>query len=61
MGDAIDDAKMMTFASGSYANLPKQMHHYAKASGPVEIHVFGMGPFAITYVNPKDDPRKSTH
>ncbi len=61
MGDAIDDGKMMTFASGSYANLPKQMHHYAKASGPVEIHVFGMGPFAITYVNPKDDPRKSTH
>jgi hypothetical protein len=24
---------------------------------PVEVQVDGMGPFQITYVDPKDDPR----
>jgi hypothetical protein len=30
------------------------------AKGATEIQVHGVGPFAITYVNPKDDPRTKT-
>jgi hypothetical protein len=33
------------------------MNHYVFAAAPVEVQVSGMGPFAITYVDPKDDPR----
>jgi hypothetical protein len=33
------------------------MNHWVFNSDPVEIQVSGMGPFAINYVNPKDDPR----
>ena len=33
------------------------MNHYAFTSDPVEVQVTGMGPFEITYVDPKDDPR----
>jgi hypothetical protein len=36
------------------------MHHYAMAKEATIIQIHGMGPFAITYVNPNDDPRKKT-
>jgi quercetin dioxygenase-like cupin family protein len=42
---------------GGFANLPAGMKHQASfpSGGTVQVH--GMGPFSITYVNPKDDPR----
>ena len=33
------------------------MQHYGWSTGPTLIQIHGMGPFAITYVNPADDPR----
>jgi hypothetical protein len=33
------------------------MNHWVYTTDPVEIQVSGTGPFAITYVDPKDDPR----
>lgn len=46
--------------AGSFVKMPKRMHHYASAKGDTTIQVTGMGPFAVTYVNPSDDPRKMT-
>jgi hypothetical protein len=34
------------------------MNHYARAQGHTVVQVSGMGPFAMTYVNPADDPSK---
>jgi hypothetical protein len=34
------------------------MHHWVHAAAPATVQVSGMGPFQITYVDPKDDPRK---
>jgi hypothetical protein len=34
------------------------MNHYAWASSPAIVQVHGQGPFAITYVDPADDPSK---
>jgi hypothetical protein len=34
-----------------------KMHHWVHAPGPATVQVSGMGPFQITYVDPKDDPR----
>jgi uncharacterized RmlC-like cupin family protein len=59
MGDKWDDAKMATFAPGSFAYLDPEMHHYAQ-SGETEtvVQVHGMSPLQLNYVNPDDDPSK---
>jgi quercetin dioxygenase-like cupin family protein len=57
--DTFDAAKMMTFATGSFAYLDPSMHHYAIASGEVVVQVHGMSPLQFNYVNPNDDPSKS--
>jgi quercetin dioxygenase-like cupin family protein len=60
VGDKWDDAKMTTLNPGGYAKLPKMHHHFAGAKGETVIQIHAVGPFAITYVNPNDDPRKKT-
>jgi ChrR-like protein with cupin domain len=56
MGDKWEDAKMMTFAPGSFAYLDPEMHHYGMADGPTVVQVHGMSPLKFNYVNPADDP-----
>lgn len=60
MGDAFDEGSMKTLAAGDFVRMPKQMHHYAMAKEAAIVQIHGTGPFAITYVNPSDDPRKKT-
>ena len=33
------------------------MNHWVFNTDPTEIEITAMGPFAITYADPKDDPR----
>jgi quercetin dioxygenase-like cupin family protein len=58
MGDKLDEKKGMLLTAGGYAEAPAKMNHYAWATSPTVIQVHGQGPFAITYVNPSDDPSK---
>ena len=58
MGDKIDDSSAKALTAGSYALLPAKMHHYALAKSDAIVQVHGAGPFALTYVNPSDDPSK---
>jgi quercetin dioxygenase-like cupin family protein len=58
MGDAFAAAGMKTLPAGGFALLPAQMHHYAMAKVPTVVQVHAVGPFALTYVNPADDPSK---
>ena len=60
MGDTFDEKGMTALASGGFAKMPARMRHFVLAKGATEIQVHGMGPFGITYVNPKDDPRTKT-
>jgi quercetin dioxygenase-like cupin family protein len=60
MGDQFDEGKMNEFAPGSFAYLEPTVHHYASAKGESVIQLHGSGPWEIRYVNPEDDPRKST-
>ena len=60
MGDKFDAASMQTLPAGSFVTAAKEMRHYAAAKGPTVIQVTATGPFAITYVNPADDPRTKT-
>ena len=57
MGDMEDSTKAVTLKGGGYVTAGANMHHYARATEPTILQVHGMGPFAITYVNAKDDPR----
>jgi len=60
MGDKFDKATGKELAAGGYALLPAQMHHYAFAKTDTVVQVHGLGPFALTYINPADDPQKRT-
>jgi quercetin dioxygenase-like cupin family protein len=56
MGDVIDKAHALTLSAGGYAVAMANMHHYAYTTTGATIQVHMQGPFAITYVNPADDP-----
>lgn len=58
MGDKLDDKAVQALPVGSFAALPARMHHYAIAKTATVVQVNGMGPFAITYIDPADDPSK---
>lgn len=56
MGDRAD-GPLERLTAGGYALMPATMHHYAVAlSDDTIVQVHGLGPLAITYVNPADDP-----
>jgi quercetin dioxygenase-like cupin family protein len=57
MGDQFSESSMKTLSAGSYGKMPQGMNHFAAAKGTTTVQVEGMGPFAMTYVNPSDDPR----
>ena len=57
MGEKWDDAAMKTFTAGGFARMPAKSPHYVVAKGETVVQVHGTGPFALTYVNPADDPR----
>ena len=56
-GEAWDDKALMTMPTGAYMGMTPNTRHYLLAKTAATIQVHGTGPFAITYVNPKDDPR----
>ena len=58
MGEKFDKASMKTLPAGGYALMPADMRHFAMATTAAVIQVHGQGPFALTYVNPADDPSK---
>jgi quercetin dioxygenase-like cupin family protein len=58
MSDKLDLAKAKALPAGQSVTMKAKMHHWVHASAPATIEVSGMGPFEITYVDPKDDPRK---
>jgi anti-sigma factor ChrR (cupin superfamily) len=58
MGDKLDPKKGISLSPGGFAEAPAKMNHYAWTTGEAIVQVHGQGPFAITYVDPADDPSK---
>lgn len=56
MGDKLDPAKGAKLSPGGFAVAPANMNHYALTNGGAVVQVSAEGPFAMTYVNPADDP-----
>jgi len=57
MSDKLDRAKAKTLKAGQHVSMAAEMNHWVFAKAPATIEVSGKGPFQITYVDPKDDPR----
>ncbi|MEO6056514.1 MAG: hypothetical protein ABIQ49_06720 [Gemmatimonadales bacterium] len=59
--DTLDIAKTKAMKVGATGTIPALGHHDAVARGATVVSVTEMGPFAMTYVNPAEDPRQSAH
>jgi len=58
MSGKLDKAKAKWATAGHSVVMKAKMNHWVFANDAAEIQVSGKGPFQITYVDPKDDPRK---
>lgn len=53
------DRSAAPLPAASFVHLPAGMPHFAwAADGEVIVQINGVGPFDVTYVDPRDDPRK---
>ena len=59
MGDTLEASSGKLYPTGSFLVTPAKTNHFAMAKGETIVEVAAMGPFAITYVNPDDDPSKA--
>ena len=57
-GDKLDAQKTKALTPGSAAIMQPKTNHFAWTDSEAEVQVHGVGPWAINYVNPADDPRK---
>jgi len=57
MGDKLDPKAAHAMKAGAFASMAPKTTHFLLTKGPATIQVSGVGPFAINYVNPDDDPR----
>ena len=61
LGEKFDAAKLEAYAPGSVIILPGNTAHFHWAkSGEYITQVTAIGPLGLDYVNPNDDPRRSS-
>lgn len=58
MGQRMNRARAATLVPGGFVVAPANMNHYAFTRTGAVIQITSTGPFAVTYVNPADDPRR---
>lgn len=57
-GEKFDRARTMALTPGSIAIMQPKTPHFAWTKEETVVQLHGMGPWAVNYVNPADDPRK---
>ena len=58
MGRAMNRKRAATLLQGGYVVAPANMNHYAFTRSGATVQITAHGPFQVTYVNPRDDPRR---
>jgi hypothetical protein len=58
MGDKLDPTKTQAIPAGGVAIMQPKMNHFAWTKEETILQVHGVGPWAVNYVDPADDPRK---
>ena len=56
-GDKLDQSKTTPLSVGSVAIMQPKTSHFAWTKEETIIQAHGVGPWAVNYVNPADDPR----
>jgi mannose-6-phosphate isomerase-like protein (cupin superfamily) len=57
-GERLDKDSAKPLPAASFVHLPAGMAHFAWADGETVVQINGIGPFDVTYVDPRDDPRR---
>jgi quercetin dioxygenase-like cupin family protein len=57
MGETFDKANARKMPAGSFGYWAAGMKHKVWATGETVVQLHGVGPWAIEYLNPDDDPR----
>jgi hypothetical protein len=57
-GDKLDPTKTMALPPGGMAIMQPGTNHFAWTKEVTVVQLHGVGPWAVNYVNPADDPRK---
>ena len=57
-GDKLDPSNTTALSTGSVAIMQPKTNHFAWTKEETIIQIHGVGPWAVNYVNPADDPRK---
>jgi quercetin dioxygenase-like cupin family protein len=60
MGEVADQRKARRLPAGSFFALPPGMAHYVFTDEETVVQISTVGPWGLTYINPKDDPRQKT-
>jgi hypothetical protein len=55
-GTTFVESDLQPFGLDGFHSIPAEHEHYAMAHGRTIVQVHGIGPFALTYVNPADNP-----
>jgi quercetin dioxygenase-like cupin family protein len=58
-GDKLDKTKTHALTAGAIGIMQPGSNHFAWTDAETIVQLNGNGPWGITYVDPKDDPRKS--
>jgi len=58
MGEQFVESNLKPLGRDAFASIPANHAHYVMARGQTIVQVNAIGPFALTYVNPADDPTK---
>jgi quercetin dioxygenase-like cupin family protein len=58
-GDKFDKTKTHALTAGAIGIMQPGTNHYAWTDEETIVQLNGNGPWGVTYVDPKDDPRKS--
>jgi quercetin dioxygenase-like cupin family protein len=58
MGRKFNEKKATSLARGGFVIAQPNMDHYVSTKEGTTVQITGVGPFQITYVNPRDDPRR---
>ena len=58
MGRTMNRRRAATLLQGGYVVAPANMNHYAFTRTGATVQITAHGPFQVTYVDPRDDPRR---
>lgn len=58
LGETADHAKAKAMPAGSFISMSPGTVHFAAADEDTVVQLNSTGPWSLTYVNPKDDPRQ---